>query len=163
MPICYVEGSRSNYPQYAPKPSMRKLPGHGEPTVAHILKAQEIIGKLAGSGKASSRPIGIPVLALRELDSSTNLQVKPLVLVSALFVLPELEKATFMLPKPNQKASGFTQAGEFSAYAANISRVVSNHLTKELVKELPQFGGHEVRVAVGLDLSNQPIMAVDVI
>ena len=72
-------------------------------------------------------------------------------------------EVTFVDRNRRGGTDGISTRGQFTAYARQISQLVKGHIVKELAKAVPELGGHEVRVTVGLDLGNNPLLAVDVI
>lgn len=63
--------------------------------------------------------------------------------------------------KTNAQAPKLLTLAQFKADGSRISKLVKAHLVGEL-KEIPELRGRRVNVTVGLDLGNNPILAVDV-
>ncbi len=185
MPIYFRAGGPSNCPQFALQPVTRKLAGNFAQSgikPADVTSAAAIISKMAG-GKLGERiepgpgggegkfefeggilmHDGKPFLTCRDIDSSNvSGKVFPIILISASFELNEAWEAPFTGNRGSENASGFTSAEQFEKYAGKIADLVEVHLNRELSR-ISALSGCEIKVAVGLDMTDQPILMVDVL
>jgi len=185
MPIFFRAGGPSNCPQFGHAPLTRRLAGNferGTIKPADIASAATTISTMAG-GKLGERIEpgagggtgnfefaggklmyeGKPFLICRDIDSANVAgHVFPIVLISASFELNEAWGAPFTGNRGSEKTSGFSSAEQFEAYAEKIGGLVEVHLNRELSR-IAALSGCEVKVAVGLDMTDKPVLMVDLL
>ena len=188
MPIFFRAGGPSNCPRYS-LPISQKMAGrvnNARLKPEHIAQAKTILSRLAGGSYL--KPLepgtgggqgefkfdagmlmyeGKPFLTARDIDAANVAgKVFPIVLISAILDMNEAWQCAFSPEHSARgeqaKVAGFTSEAQFTSYAERISTMVRDHLLAELGK-IRAFSGHEVKVAVGLDMTSKPILMIDII